>query len=70
VDGHGHGIGLRRFGVLGKGKLTWCAVPPQLWSIAMSRLGLCDDMLARHRRYVRDHFEDMAEIRDFTWGAR
>jgi xylulose-5-phosphate/fructose-6-phosphate phosphoketolase len=28
----------------------------------------CQDALARHSRYVREHFEDMPEIRDFTWG--
>jgi xylulose-5-phosphate/fructose-6-phosphate phosphoketolase len=28
---------------------------------------LCRDELARHDRYVREHFEDLAEIRDWTW---
>ena len=27
----------------------------------------CLEMLARHKRYVADHFEDMPEIRDWTW---
>src|SRR5207244_4262753 len=27
----------------------------------------CRDMLARHQRYVRDHFEDMPAVRDRTW---
>ncbi|GAC1340100.1 MAG: phosphoketolase family protein [Candidatus Dormibacteria bacterium] len=27
----------------------------------------CEEMLARHHRYVREHFEDLPEIRDWTW---
>jgi xylulose-5-phosphate/fructose-6-phosphate phosphoketolase len=27
----------------------------------------CRNMLAKHRAYVREHFEDMPEIRDFVW---
>jgi xylulose-5-phosphate/fructose-6-phosphate phosphoketolase len=27
----------------------------------------CHQMLARHRDYVREHLEDMPEIRDWTW---
>jgi xylulose-5-phosphate/fructose-6-phosphate phosphoketolase len=27
----------------------------------------CEASLARHRQYIREHFEDMPEIRDFTW---
>ena len=27
----------------------------------------CRGMLARHQRYVREHFEDMTEVRDWTW---
>ncbi len=27
----------------------------------------CADMLERHHAYVREHFEDMPEIRDWTW---
>jgi xylulose-5-phosphate/fructose-6-phosphate phosphoketolase len=30
-------------------------------------LSECDAMLERHRRYVCEHFEDMPEIRDWTW---
>jgi xylulose-5-phosphate/fructose-6-phosphate phosphoketolase len=29
----------------------------------------CEDMLARHHDYVREHLEDMPEIRDWTWEA-
>ncbi|HEX2393459.1 MAG TPA: phosphoketolase family protein [Solirubrobacterales bacterium] len=27
----------------------------------------CEEMLARHRSYVREHLEDMPEVRDWTW---
>ncbi len=27
----------------------------------------CEEMLARHHGYVREHLEDMPEIRDWTW---
>jgi xylulose-5-phosphate/fructose-6-phosphate phosphoketolase len=30
----------------------------------------CEAILVRHRAYVREHFEDMPEIRDWTWAAR
>jgi len=26
-------------------------------------------MLARHHAYVREHLEDMPEVRDWTWDA-
>jgi len=29
----------------------------------------CHEMLARHHGYVREHFEDIPEVRDWTWGA-
>jgi XFP C-terminal domain len=29
----------------------------------------CREMLARHHRYVREHLEDMPEIRDWTWSG-
>ena len=29
----------------------------------------CREMLARHHRYVREHFEDMPEVRDWTWAT-
>ena len=28
----------------------------------------CDEQLNRHHDYVREHFEDMPEVRDWTWG--
>jgi xylulose-5-phosphate/fructose-6-phosphate phosphoketolase len=28
---------------------------------------LCEDKLQTHRRYIREHFEDMPEVRDFVW---
>jgi len=27
----------------------------------------CTEMLARHRAYVTEHFEDMPEIREWVW---
>ena len=27
----------------------------------------CDEMLAKHRVYVSEHFEDLPEVRDWTW---
>jgi xylulose-5-phosphate/fructose-6-phosphate phosphoketolase len=29
----------------------------------------CAEMLARHASYVREHFEDLPEVRDWTWPA-
>jgi xylulose-5-phosphate/fructose-6-phosphate phosphoketolase len=29
----------------------------------------CEEMLARHQIYVREHLEDMPEVRDWTWDA-
>jgi xylulose-5-phosphate/fructose-6-phosphate phosphoketolase len=27
----------------------------------------CRTMLARHEAYIREHLEDMPEVRDWTW---
>jgi xylulose-5-phosphate/fructose-6-phosphate phosphoketolase len=27
----------------------------------------CDQQLARHHDYVREHLDDMPEVRDWTW---
>ena len=27
----------------------------------------CRQMLARHHDYIREHFEDMPEVRDWRW---
>ncbi len=29
----------------------------------------CRDMLARHQRWIREHLEDMPEVRDWTWSG-
>jgi xylulose-5-phosphate/fructose-6-phosphate phosphoketolase len=29
----------------------------------------CRSMLARHHDYVREHLEDMPEVRDWTWST-
>jgi xylulose-5-phosphate/fructose-6-phosphate phosphoketolase len=27
----------------------------------------CKEMLAKHQRYTREHFEDLSEVRDWKW---
>jgi xylulose-5-phosphate/fructose-6-phosphate phosphoketolase len=34
-----------------------------------NKVGRCLDTLERHTRYIRERFEDMPEIRDWTWDA-
>ena len=29
----------------------------------------CEEMLDRHHTYVREHLQDMPEVRDWTWGT-
>ena len=29
----------------------------------------CEEQLLAHRRYIREHFEDMPEVRDFVWST-
>jgi xylulose-5-phosphate/fructose-6-phosphate phosphoketolase len=29
----------------------------------------CESQLERHHDYVREHLEDLPEIRDWTWSA-
>ncbi|MGD0678968.1 MAG: phosphoketolase family protein [Polyangiaceae bacterium] len=33
----------------------------------VTKIRACEDMLSRHRSYVCEHFDDMPEIRDWTW---
>jgi hypothetical protein len=36
---------------------------------ALRLAGHCHAMLARHHGYIREHFEDMPEIRGWTWAG-
>jgi xylulose-5-phosphate/fructose-6-phosphate phosphoketolase len=29
----------------------------------------CREMLDRHELYIREHFEDLPEVRDWTWSG-
>jgi xylulose-5-phosphate/fructose-6-phosphate phosphoketolase len=40
---------------------------PRVRALVPSLIQECDAMLAKHRAYVRDHLEDMPEVRDWTW---
>ena len=34
---------------------------------APALLAHCDEMLVRHRGWIREHLEDMPEVRDWVW---
>jgi xylulose-5-phosphate/fructose-6-phosphate phosphoketolase len=40
---------------------------PRVAARAPALIEQCEDMLARHARYVRAHLEDMPEVSDWTW---
>jgi xylulose-5-phosphate/fructose-6-phosphate phosphoketolase len=40
---------------------------PQSGEREQALIARCDEMLARHYHYVREHFEDMPEVRDWVW---
>jgi xylulose-5-phosphate/fructose-6-phosphate phosphoketolase len=40
---------------------------PRLQHLTSPLIQECDAMLARHYDYVRTHFEDMPEVRDWVW---
>jgi xylulose-5-phosphate/fructose-6-phosphate phosphoketolase len=43
---------------------------PQLGSRGAYAKQACRDKLAEHKRYVREHGEDMSEIRNWKWGGK
>jgi xylulose-5-phosphate/fructose-6-phosphate phosphoketolase len=40
---------------------------PRMTGRAPQLVEVCNDMLARHEPYIREHFEDMSEVRDWVW---
>jgi xylulose-5-phosphate/fructose-6-phosphate phosphoketolase len=42
---------------------------PRMADRAGRLIDQCNSMLARHERYIREHLEDMPEVRDWTWTA-
>ncbi|MET0385185.1 MAG: phosphoketolase family protein [Polyangiales bacterium] len=48
--------------------LALAQLPGQRAATAALR-DLCSAELERHGRYIREHFEDMPEVRNFTWSA-
>ena len=54
-------------------KLAVVASAAGALAIAPGALALercCEAMLVRHHAYIREHFEDMPEVRDWTWPER
>jgi xylulose-5-phosphate/fructose-6-phosphate phosphoketolase len=42
---------------------------PRFAGRSQALIAECEAMLALHEKYIREHFEDLPEIRDWTWGA-
>lgn len=40
---------------------------PRIRALAPALIEECNDMLAKHKAYVRSHLEDMPEVRDWVW---
>ncbi len=40
---------------------------PRLQNKVQPLIQECNDILHKHRQYVQEHFEDMPEVRDWTW---
>jgi xylulose-5-phosphate/fructose-6-phosphate phosphoketolase len=55
--------GMSRFH-LAMGALNHCSRRPRQTT---GLLAACEEALTHHRQYIREHLEDMPEIRDWTW---
>ena len=42
---------------------------PRIGERAGAVVDHCRAMLARHETYIREHLEDMPEVRDWTWAS-
>ena len=40
---------------------------PRMAGRAPTLVATCTEMLARHEAYIREHLEDMPEVRDWAW---
>ncbi|HEY0757336.1 MAG TPA: phosphoketolase family protein [Ktedonobacteraceae bacterium] len=40
---------------------------PRVQALTPPLIQICNDLLARHHTYVREHLEDMPEVRDWIW---